>query len=71
MIQVTKLNQEEMVINAELIETLEATPDTHVNLIGGKSLIVRETIDQIIEKVIIYRRNIHQPIEIKHREKKK
>lgn len=58
LIKATKLNNEEIVINAELIETLEATPDTHVNLTTGKSLIVCETVDEIIEKIIVYRSKI-------------
>lgn len=58
MIKATKLNNEEIVINAELIETLEATPDTHIILTTGKNLTVCETIDEIIEKIIVYRSKI-------------
>ncbi|HUU27361.1 MAG TPA: flagellar FlbD family protein [archaeon] len=56
MIEVTKLNGGEMVINAELIETVEATPDTIVCLTTGKKYMVRETVKEIIARVIAYRR---------------
>jgi len=56
LIEVTKLNGGEMVINAELIETVEATPDTIVCLTTGKKYMVRETVKEIIARVIAYRR---------------
>ena len=56
MIAVTKLNGGEMVINADLIETVEATPDTIVTLTTGKKYMVRETVEEIIARVIAFRR---------------
>jgi flagellar protein FlbD len=44
------------VINADLVETIEATPDTHVTLTTGKRVIVRETPAEIVALVIEYRR---------------
>ncbi len=52
------MNGDEMVINAELIETLEATPDTVVTLTNGKRLVVRESVDEIVRKVVEYKRGI-------------
>ena len=40
-----------MVINAELIKMIEATPDTIITLINGDTLIVRESVDEIVERV--------------------
>lgn len=60
MIRVTKLNGVEVVVNAGAIETLEATPDTLVRLVNGRRLAVRETVDEVIEKVIAYQREVHQ-----------
>ena len=56
MIRVKKLNNQEMVINADLIETVEATPDTIVSLTTGKKFMVQDTVEAIIAKVIDYRR---------------
>ncbi len=58
MIKLTKINGEEIVVNAELIETVKATPDTVINLTTGRKILVLEEVDELIEKVIGYRRNI-------------
>lgn len=58
MIAVTKLNGEVMVVNAELIETVEKTPDTIVSLITGKKYMVKEPVEEIIAKVMEYRRQL-------------
>ncbi len=60
MVRVTRLNGVEVVVNAAAIETLEATPDTVVRLVNGRRLTVRETVDEVIEKVITYQREVHQ-----------
>ncbi len=51
MIKVTKINDAELVINADLIEFVEATPDTMITLTTGKKIMVRESIDDIIRRV--------------------
>ncbi|WP_459841642.1 flagellar FlbD family protein [Halanaerocella petrolearia] len=58
MIKLTRLNDSEFVVNAELIKTIEATPDTVVNLTTGQCLIVKEDVDEVIKKAINYRRQI-------------
>ncbi len=58
MIALTRLNGQEMVINAELIETVEKTPDTIIGLITGKRFMVRETVEEVIERVMDYRRQL-------------
>ncbi|MCT4545391.1 MAG: flagellar FlbD family protein [Vallitalea sp.] len=65
MICVTKLNNEEIVINADLIETIEETPNTIITLSTGKKFIVTDSSKEIIEKVITYKRNIS--IQITHK----
>lgn len=60
MIRVTRLNGVEVVVNAGAIESLEATPDTVVRLVNGRRLAVRETVDEVIEKVIAYQREVRQ-----------
>lgn len=58
MIRVTRLNHELMVLNCELIEHIEQTPDTVITLVNGQKWMVRESPDEIIERVIGYRRRI-------------
>jgi len=57
-IAVTKLNGEQFIVNAELVELVESTPDTIVSLTTGKKYMVKETLDEIIERIIQYRRQI-------------
>lgn len=59
MIILHKLNNSEVVINAELIESIEETPDTVVNLATGNRFIVREKKEEIIEKVVEYKIKVY------------
>jgi flagellar protein FlbD len=54
-----KLNGLEVVINAELIETLEPGPQTAVHLATGNKLLVRETAPEIVFKVMEYRKAVN------------
>ena len=58
MVKLSRLNGAEVTVNAELIETVEATPDTIISLTTGKKLMVVESVDLVIEKVMAYRRAI-------------
>mgnify|MGYP000703229798 CR=1 FL=1 len=58
MIKVRRLNHKEVVINAELIQTVESTPDTVITLTTGEKFVVEDSVDEIIEKVVSYRRSI-------------
>lgn len=58
MIKLTRLSREPLVLNADLIEYLEATPDTVITLTTGQKLRVSETADEVIERVIEFRRAI-------------
>ncbi len=59
MIKVTRLDHSELVVNAELIETVEATPDTVITLTNGKKFVVCEEVDEIIRRVLEYRRHAY------------
>ena len=61
MITVSRLDGSEVVVNAELIELVEAVPDTHLTLLDGKRLIVREAPEEIVARVIAYRRSAYGP----------
>jgi flagellar protein FlbD len=58
MIEVTRLRGSKVVLNAELIETIEETPDTVITLTSGKRYIVSESSDEIIKLVIEYKKKI-------------
>jgi flagellar protein FlbD len=55
-IRLTRLNQVPLVINSDLIEHVEITPDTVIALTTGQKILVRETADEVIERVIQFRR---------------
>ncbi len=56
MVTLTKLNGTIVSVNAELIETLEKTPDTIVTLVNGKKYLVQEPVEEVVARVIEYRR---------------
>ncbi len=56
MIKVTKLNGAEIVVNADLIEFVESTPDTLISLTTGRKIMVREQLGEVIEKAVSFRR---------------
>ncbi|MGI6587742.1 MAG: flagellar FlbD family protein [Peptococcia bacterium] len=58
MIEVTKLNDVKIIINADLIETIEATPDAVITLINGKKFVVKENVDEVMVKAIVYQQKI-------------
>jgi len=55
MIELTKLNGHVMVLNSDLIKIAESSPDTMLTLINGEKLIVRETCNEVTERVLAYR----------------
>ncbi|NOZ06852.1 MAG: flagellar FlbD family protein [Chloroflexi bacterium] len=61
MIEVTRLNGTNLYVNAEMIEFVEATPDTIISLTDGRKLIVLESPGDIADAVIRYRQQIRQP----------
>ena len=56
MIEVTRLQNQPVVVNADLIEFVEETPDTMITTTTGKKLLVKESVGEVITKVIAYRR---------------
>lgn len=58
MIRLTRINRAPLVLNSDLIEHLEATPDTVIALTNGQKLVVMESADEVIQKVIEFRRLI-------------
>ena len=58
MIRLTRINQVPLVLNADLIEHMETTPDTVISMTNGQKFVVRESSDEVIRKVIEFRREI-------------
>ncbi|MBD3257677.1 flagellar protein FlbD, partial [candidate division GN15 bacterium] len=56
MIRVTRINDSDLVINADLIEFVEAIPETMISLTTGKKIMVQETVDEVIERVAAFKR---------------
>lgn len=56
MVKLTRLNKTILIVNADLIEFLEATPDTIVTLTTGRKVVVKESIDEVIDRVVAYKR---------------
>lgn len=61
MILVTRLNGTKFYINAELIRTIESTPDTVITLVDDMKLVVKESPEIIVERVVEYRRKVRAP----------
>ncbi|MCX5784685.1 MAG: flagellar FlbD family protein [Elusimicrobia bacterium] len=59
MIKLKKLNGFEIVVNAELIESVEATPDTVINLATGNRFIVRDSVDEVVARVVEYKKKVY------------
>lgn len=59
MISLTRLNKEEMKLNAIYIEKVEATPDTLITLTNGKKYIVMEPVERVIELISNYYKEIN------------
>jgi flagellar protein FlbD len=59
MIRLHRLNGQEVIVNAELIETVEGHPDTVIGLATGNRFVVRESVLDVIERVLDYRKTVY------------
>jgi len=59
LIKLTGLDNKEMVLNADHIEKLEEVPDSVITLTNGKKYLVKESVDEIVNRVINYKRKIY------------
>jgi flagellar protein FlbD len=60
LIKVTRLNNTEFWLNPHMIEIIEKNPDTTITLNSGKLLIVKESPEELFNKIVIYRRKLGQ-----------
>jgi flagellar protein FlbD len=58
MIQLTRLNRQPLLINADLIKLIESAPDTTLSLVTGEKIVVLESSAQVVEKIVEFRRRI-------------
>jgi flagellar protein FlbD len=58
-ISLHRLNGDEMTLNAELILTIEATPDTHIQTVDRRQFLVLESVEDVVTAVVEYRRLVH------------
>jgi flagellar protein FlbD len=64
MVRLTRLNHAPMVLNSDLIERIDITPDTVITLTNGEILRVRESAEEVVERIMEYRRHIYGRPEI-------
>lgn len=64
MIKLKKINGEEIVVNASLIESIQSTPDTVLTLTSNKKILLMDEVDEVIEKVITYYQRIYSSVRI-------
>jgi len=60
MIKLTRFDNKEFFVNAELIQFVESRPDTIITLVSGEKIIVKEPAEEIVNKVIHYKQTINQ-----------
>ena len=60
MIKLTRLNASPLAVNSDLIKFVEQAPDTVITLITGEKIVVRESAQEVLEKVVEFRRSVLQ-----------
>lgn len=68
MITLRRLNGQEFILNADLIESIEATPDTIVTLSNGKKIIVKNTLEDIVRNTVKYKQLCNTTVQIVKRD---
>ena len=58
MVTLSRLNGSVVAINPDLITWIDVTPDTIVSLLGGDKIIVRESLEEVIEQIVAFRRTV-------------
>ena len=65
MIKVTRINHKTLTINSDLIEFIEETPDTLIKMTTGRKIVVEESEDEVVEKIIRYKNMCFKDIKYK------
>lgn len=64
MIRVTRINHTPLILNSDLIEHMETTPDTVISLTNGQKYVVLEAAEEIVEKVVAFRQRLYSEIKV-------
>jgi len=67
MINLKRINGKEVIVNADLIESIESKPDTIITFTSGNKMVVLDSIPDIVKKVVEYKRQVSLKIEEKSR----
>lgn len=60
MITVRKIGDRDLVVNCDLIEMIESTPDTILTTTTGRKITVLDTVEEILDKVVVYKGRINK-----------
>ena len=60
MVQLTRLNNQPLVVNSDLIKFVEQAPDTLITLVNGEKFMVRESSEEVVKRTIEFRRSVLQ-----------
>jgi flagellar protein FlbD len=61
MVRLTRLNHAPIVLNSDLIEHIDITPDTVISMTTGQVFRVLETAEEVVSRIVEFRRRTHQP----------
>ncbi|HZQ67142.1 MAG TPA: flagellar FlbD family protein [Terriglobales bacterium] len=64
MIRLTRLNSHPLTVNSDLIKFVEQAPDTVLTLLNGEKIIVRESADEVLNRIIAFRRSVLQGLSL-------
>ena len=68
MIEVTRLDDSKMVVNVQLIQSLQATPDTVITFTTRERMMVKESVEEVSKRILRYQRSIHSDMPLPGRE---
>jgi len=61
MITVTRLNGSTLVVNDDLIEFIERTPETVLSMNEGRKITIKESVEEVLERIVIFRKSVGLP----------
>lgn len=64
MIHVTRINRTPLILNSDMIEHMETTPDTVISLTNGQKYVVLEPAEEVVERVVEFRRRLYSEIKV-------
>jgi flagellar protein FlbD len=62
MIRLTRLNNRPLVVNSDLVKFIENAPDTVITLVSGEKIVVLETAQDVINRIVEYRQQLRFPL---------